>query len=79
MDVLDVQKAPNGQNLHRVTVVAGTLSAEAQVVAVVDQANRSQIIKNHSATHLLQRALKDVLGPHVNQAGSLVEPDRLAF
>lgn len=79
LDVLDVQKAPNGQNLHRVTVTAGTLSAEAKVFAVVDQANRSQIIKNHSATHLLQRALKDVLGPHVNQAGSLVEAERLRF
>jgi alanyl-tRNA synthetase len=79
LDVLDVQKAPNGQNLHRVIVAAGTLSADAEVVAVVDGANRSQIIKNHSATHLLHQALKDVLGTHVNQAGSLVEPDRLRF
>ncbi len=79
LDVLDVQKAPNGQNLHRVIVAAGTLSTDAQVVATVDGANRSQIIKNHSATHLLHQALKDVLGTHVNQAGSLVEPDRLRF
>ena len=79
LEVLDVQKAPNGQNLHRVTVAAGTLSADAKVLAVVDEVNRHQIIKNHSATHLLQRALKDVLGPHVNQAGSLVEPERLRF
>ena len=79
LDVLDVQKAPNGQNLHRVTVAAGTLSADAKVVAIVDQDNRSQIIKNHSATHLLHQALKDVLGTHVNQAGSLVEPERLRF
>ena len=79
LDVLDVQKAPNGQNLHRVIVAAGTLSTDAQVVATVDRANRSQIIKNHTATHLLHQALKDVLGTHVNQAGSLVEPDRLRF
>lgn len=79
LDVLDIQKAPNGQNLHRVVVVAGTLVANAEVVAIVDAANRSQIIKNHSATHLLHQALKDVLGPHVNQAGSLVQADRLRF
>ncbi|PLS15601.1 alanine--tRNA ligase [Bacillus sp. M6-12] len=79
VSVKDVQKAPNGQNLHRVTVEAGTLKQNATVVAIVDNDSRSQIIKNHTATHLLHQALKDVLGEHVNQAGSQVAPDRLRF
>ena len=79
LSVLDVQKAPNGQNLHRVTVTAGTLVQGAKVVSVVDQANRLPIIKNHTATHLMHQALKDVLGTHVNQAGSLVQAERLRF
>ena len=79
LTVLDVQKAPNGQNLHRVTVEAGTLKEGASVVSVVDQENRGPVIKNHTATHLLHQALKDVLGTHVNQAGSLVEAERLRF
>ena len=77
--VKDVQKAPNGQNLHHAVVEVGSLSQESSVSAKVDYHNRSQIIKNHTATHLLHQALKDVLGTHVNQAGSLVEPDRLRF
>ncbi|PLT34607.1 alanine--tRNA ligase [Bacillus sp. V5-8f] len=77
--VLDVQKAPNGQNLHRVMIKSGTLKRDASVVSEVNAENRSRIIKNHTATHLLHQALKDVLGGHVNQAGSLVEPDRLRF
>ncbi|RFU71627.1 alanine--tRNA ligase [Peribacillus saganii] len=79
VSVKDVQKAPNGQNLHRVTVEAGTLKQDAAVVSIVDNESRSQIIKNHTATHLLHQALKDVLGDHVNQAGSQVAPDRLRF
>ncbi|WHY12555.1 alanine--tRNA ligase [Peribacillus frigoritolerans] len=79
VDVLDVQKAPNGQNLHRVAVTAGTLTAESHIVAAVNQENRIHITKNHTATHLLHQALKDVLGTHVNQAGSLVQAERLRF
>ncbi|MEY2192574.1 alanine--tRNA ligase [Neobacillus sp. BF23-41] len=77
--VKDVQKAPNGQNLHQVVVKSGTLTTNDKVTAEVDAENRVKIIKNHTATHLLHQALKDVLGEHVNQAGSLVEPDRLRF
>ncbi|RFU65807.1 alanine--tRNA ligase [Peribacillus glennii] len=77
--VLDVQKAPNGQNLHRVVIESGILKQDASVVSEVHVENRARIIKNHTATHLLHQALKDVLGGHVNQAGSLVEPDRLRF
>ena len=79
VNVLDVQKAPNGQNLHRAVVAEGTLKAGTKVQAHVNEENRAKIIKNHTATHLLHQALKDVLGTHVNQAGSLVEPDRLRF
>lgn len=79
VSVKDIQKAPNGQSLHKAIVEAGTLTTNVQVTAKVDAANRVKIIKNHTATHLLQRALKNVLGEHVNQAGSLVEPDRLRF
>src|SRR5690606_9678547 len=77
--VQDVQKAPNGQNLHRVFIESGTLQVNDKVYAAVDRQNREKIIKNHSATHLLHQALKDVLGGHVNQAGSLVAAERLRF
>lgn len=79
LSVKDVKKAPNGQNLHHAVILQGTVRKGMEVTAKVDQDNRARIIKNHTATHLLHQALKDVLGNHVNQAGSLVEPDRLRF
>ncbi|WP_394187655.1 alanine--tRNA ligase [Paenisporosarcina quisquiliarum] len=77
--VKDVQKAPNGQNLHTVLIESGELTTGHDVTALVDQSSRNSTVKNHTATHLLHQALKDVLGTHVNQAGSYVGPDRLRF
>ncbi|GAB7386486.1 alanine--tRNA ligase [Bacillaceae bacterium] len=77
--VEDVQKGPNGQHVHTVRVLSGRLRVGDTVEARVHRASRADIVKNHTATHLLHRALKDVLGEHVNQAGSLVAPDRLRF
>lgn len=77
--VKDVQKAPNGQHLHTVVIQEGSLSVGDAIVAEVNRDTRAHIVKNHTATHLLHQALKDELGDHVNQAGSLVAPDRLRF
>ncbi|MEL4025650.1 alanine--tRNA ligase [Lysinibacillus endophyticus] len=77
--VKDVQKAPNGQSLHTITIESGELHLNDFVTATVDRDERNLIVKNHTATHIMQRALKDVLGEHVNQAGSYVGPDRLRF
>ena len=77
-NVLQVKKAPNGQPLHTVEVLAD-LQVNATYTLVVDASERAKIIKNHTATHLLHQALKDVLGTHANQAGSLVTPTGLRF
>ncbi|MEB8092139.1 alanine--tRNA ligase [Mammaliicoccus lentus] len=77
--VTEVTKAPNGQNLHTGHVTFGQVHVGTTVDAFVNKDERRSITKNHSATHLLHAALKEVLGNHVNQAGSLVESERLRF
>lgn len=77
--VEDVGKAPHGQFVHKVYIESGTLRKGDEIEASVTRDTRDDIIKNHTATHLLHKALKETLGDHVNQAGSLVEPDRLRF
>src|SRR5699024_4137430 len=76
--VTDVQRAPNGQNLHEVHLNE-TLEVGQVYVLQVDQMRHKEIIKNHTATHMLHKALKEVLGTHANQAGSLVAPNYLRF
>ncbi|MEW4103441.1 alanine--tRNA ligase [Bacillus altitudinis] len=79
IDIKDVKKAPNGQHVHEGVVVSGSVQKGIEVTAEVESALRKGIVKNHTATHLLHQALKDVLGSHVNQAGSLVNENRLRF
>ena len=77
--VTDVQKNKGGKYLHTGYMVAGTIKVDDTVLASIDVERRKAVMRAHSATHLLQKALKSVLGDHVHQAGSLVEPDRLRF
>ncbi len=77
-EVLDTQKA-NDYYFHHAKIVEGTLHLGETVRAKVDAERRLDIQRNHTATHLLHAALRQVLGTHVVQAGSLVAPDRLRF
>jgi alanyl-tRNA synthetase len=77
--ITDTQKKGDGLFVHSGEIVSGTLSAGAAVTLEVDHARRGMLRANHSATHLIHEALREVLGTHVAQKGSLVAPDRLRF
>ena len=77
--VKNTTKTADGYYLHEVELTAAPVSVGDVITLDVDKANRMSVCRNHSATHLLHKALKTVLGTHVAQAGSLVEKDRLRF
>ncbi|RCW28537.1 alanyl-tRNA synthetase [Ciceribacter lividus] len=79
LEVSETQKKGEGLFVHTATVTEGTLRAGDAVVMTVDHARRSRLRANHSATHLIHEALREVLGTHVAQKGSLVAPERLRF
>jgi len=77
--VLDVMKVTAGKFAHKVKVVEGGIAVGQDAHFAVDRENRENIMRNHSAAHLLQAALRKVLGDHVHQAGQLVDADRVRF
>ncbi|WP_314557466.1 alanine--tRNA ligase [uncultured Parvimonas sp.] len=77
--VLDTKKNKNNGIFHSVEVVSGTVNLGDELIFKIDINNRRDIMKNHSATHLLHQALIEVLGNHINQAGSLVDANKLRF
>jgi alanyl-tRNA synthetase len=79
LEVLDVQKPAGGLFVHKAKVVSGSVAVHDTLTLSVDVERRNRIRANHSATHLLHRALKIVLGETVNQKGSIVHPDYLRF
>ncbi len=77
--VEDVKKTASGQFAHIGKLTKGTVKVGDELTLAVNRKNRKMIMKNHSATHLLQQALRDVIGSHVEQAGSSVSAGRLRF
>ena len=79
VDVTDTKHREGNLYGHVGTIVSGTVREGDELTASIDEGRRELIRRNHTATHLLDAALKEVLGEHVSQAGSLVAPDRLRF
>ncbi|SMC80952.1 alanine--tRNA ligase [Rhizobium sp. RU36D] len=79
IEVTDTQKKGEGLFVHQAVVRQGSVKVGDAVSLTVDHARRSRIRANHSATHLIHEALRELLGTHVAQKGSLVTPDRLRF
>ncbi|MBM36866.1 MAG: alanine--tRNA ligase [Acidimicrobiaceae bacterium] len=79
VEIDDCTYALPGLHRHVGRIVEGTVSPSSEAVAEIDDERRSAIRRNHTATHILHWALREVLGEHVKQAGSLVAPDRLRF
>jgi alanyl-tRNA synthetase len=79
IEITDVRKPSAGIIVHSGEVISGQPKVGDQVIAEVDMPRRHDIMRNHTATHLMHAALHQVLGPHAVQAGSLVAPDRLRF
>jgi alanyl-tRNA synthetase len=78
-EVLKTEKAPNGQNMHFIRILEGNIKVGDMVTLSVDKENRFTTCQNHSATHLLQKSLQEVLGNEVSQAGSFVNNETLRF
>lgn len=79
LHVTNTTKVVGGKFAHTATVVSGSVQKGQAATFTVDATNRMDIARNHSATHLLQKALRDVVGTHIEQAGSNVTKDRLRF
>jgi alanyl-tRNA synthetase len=77
--VTDTKKPVEGMHIHKINIKKGTLITGAKLHCTVDYSRRTATMRNHTTTHLLHTALKNILGEHVKQAGSFVAPERLRF